>query len=147
MDYKIIEKVAVYKHIDDKHYTEQEIMKLDDTSSEFIEDKRINGLWKCVGIIDDKDDFDLSKIDKNGVISRLSFFPDGNANVTFNNDVSRSISYTKGFVKDFCIKGTMCAYEIKSINDKDYLIIEWKSGDYVFGGFISCYYVFEKVDM
>jgi len=34
-----------------------------------------------------------------------------------------------------------CAYEIKIFEDKEYLIIEWKSGDYRFGGRESSYYV------
>lgn len=141
------EKIAVYEKIDDKHYTLDEIMNLDDTDIDFVEDKRINGLWNCLGIIDNKDNFNLSDIDKNGIINHLSFFPNGDGNITFKSNNSRSISYTNGFIKDLCIKGTLCAYEIKKINDKDYLIVEWKSGDYVFGGFINCYYVFEKINI
>lgn len=141
------EKIAVYEKVDDNHYTIDEIKILDDTNVSFVEDKRINGLWTCIGIIDNKEEFNLANIIKTGIINNLSFFPNGNATVTFNDNNSRSISYTKGFVKDFCARGTMCAYEINSINDKDYLVIEWKSGDYIFGGFISCNYVFEKVNL
>ena len=36
-------------------------------------------------------------------------------------------------------------YEIKKIKNKDYLIMEWKSGDYIFGGYIHGSYVFEKI--
>ena len=140
------EKVAVYEKIDDKHYTKEDIMNLDDTDVPFVEDKRIIGLWNCLGTIDADVEFDLSNIDEGGIINHLSFFPNGDANVTFSDNFSKSISYTKGFVKEFCIGGTMCAYEIKEIDNKDYLIIEWKSGDYVYGGYIACKYVFEKID-
>lgn len=115
-----------------------------DTCVKFIEDKRINGLWNCLGIIENKEDFNLINVDKDGIINNLSFFSNGDVNATHNNGYSKSISYTYGFVKDFYIKGTMCAYEIQKVNEKDCLIIEWKSGDYVFDGFISCYYVFKK---
>ena len=37
-----------------------------------------------------------------------------------------------------------CEYEIKTIDGKDYMIIEWKSGDYRYGGYDTNYYVFIK---
>ena len=141
------EKVAAYEKINDKNYTIDEIMNLDNTDVPFIEDKKVNGLWNSIGTIKNKENFKLSDIRDNGILKRLSVFPKGEANITFNNDNSRSISYTKGVIKDLCVKGTMCSYEIKTIENKDYLIVEWKSGDYVFGGFVNCYYVFEKIDI
>ncbi len=33
----------------------------------------------------------------------------------------------------------------EKIKNKDYLILEWKSGDYIFGGYIHGSYVFEKI--
>ncbi len=140
-------KIAIYEKVDDKHYTTEEIMHLDNTDVPFVEDIKLVGLWKSLGIVENKDNFNLLNIDSDGIINHLSFFPNGEGNITFNSNNSRSISYTNGFVKDLCIKGTMCAYEIKKIEEKDYLIIEWKSGDYVFGGFINCYYVFEKINI
>ena len=35
--------------------------------------------------------------------------------------------------------------EIKTIKDDDYLIMEWKSGDYIFGGFVAGKYVFKRI--
>ncbi len=37
---------------------------------------------------------------------------------------------------------TACAYEIVTVGDMDYMIIEWKSGDYLWGGYDTDYYVF-----
>ena len=37
-----------------------------------------------------------------------------------------------------------CAYEIKEFDGKEYLIIEWKSGDYRYGGRESSYYVMTR---
>lgn len=140
-------KIAIYEKIDDKHYSKEEIMNLDDTNVPFIEDKELVGLWNSIGVIRDKENFNIDDIDsKNTIIKNLSVFPTSDANLTFTNNNSRSIYYTKDYIKDLCFKDTMCAYEIRKVNNKDYLIVEWKSGDYVFGGFISCYYVFEKVN-
>ena len=35
-----------------------------------------------------------------------------------------------------------CEYEIRVVDGKEYMIIEWKSGDYRFGGYDTNYYVF-----
>ena len=37
-----------------------------------------------------------------------------------------------------------CAYEIKEFGGREYLIIEWKSGDYRYGGRESSYYVMTR---
>ena len=37
-----------------------------------------------------------------------------------------------------------CAYEIRRTHGKDFLILEWKSGDYRWGGFDTDYYVFTR---
>ena len=52
-------------------------------------------------------------------------------------------SWTKGYVLRK-YNQTACAYEIVHENGSDYMIIEWKSGDWRFGGFDTDYYVFEK---
>jgi hypothetical protein len=36
------------------------------------------------------------------------------------------------------------AYSVKNINGKDYLFVEWKSGDYTFGGRKPYWYVFVR---
>ena len=141
------EKIAVYEKIDDKHYTIDEIRKVDNTDVPFEEDEKLNGLWTCLGTVSDKTNFKLEEVEVGGIIKRLAFFPNGDATITFDDDAAKSTSYTKGFIKDFCIKDTMCSYEIKNVDDKEILVVEWKSGDYVFGGFVCCYYVFEKINI
>ena len=37
-----------------------------------------------------------------------------------------------------------CEYEIRTVDGVDYLIVEWKSGDYRWGGFDTNYYVFVR---
>ncbi|MBQ6787425.1 MAG: hypothetical protein IJO85_06860 [Lachnospiraceae bacterium] len=53
----------------------------------------------------------------------------------------------KGWTKGFVLRkwnSCACAYEIRTVDDRDYLIIEWKSGDYRWGGFDTDYYVFVR---
>lgn len=52
-------------------------------------------------------------------------------------------SWTKGYVLKH-YNHTACAYEIVTIDGMDYMIIEWKSGDYRWGGFDTDYYVFVR---
>lgn len=40
---------------------------------------------------------------------------------------------------------TACAYEIKHISGTEYLFIEWKSGDYRWGGFDTDFYVLTRM--
>ena len=37
-----------------------------------------------------------------------------------------------------------CEYEIRPVDGMDYLLIEWKSGDYRWGGFDTNYYIFVR---
>ena len=50
------------------------------------------------------------------------------------------------FIINLILPDTLCKYTYQKILGKQYLIIEWKSGDYVFGKFINGYYVLEKND-
>ena len=140
------EKVAIYEKVDSNHYTVEEIMIKDNTDVLFTQDNELVGLWNCVGLCDKLNDFDPKNMEtENLFLKNLSVFPNGNISLTFYNDKSKVISYTKGYIKNLCFDNTMCAYKIEKVNNKEYLIVEWKSGDYVFGGYVNCCYVFEKV--
>lgn len=140
------EKVAIYEKVDSNHYTVEEIMIKDNTDVPFVEDNELVGLWNCVGLVDELNDFDSKNMEtENLFLKNLSVFPNENISLTFYNDKSKVISYTKGYIKNLCFDNTMCAYKIEKVNNKEYLIVEWKSGDYVFGGHVNCCYVFEKV--
>ena len=55
------------------------------------------------------------------------------------------ICWTKGYLLKKW-NSTACAYEIRNSDGRDYLIMDWKSGDYRWGGMDTDYYVFQKVD-
>lgn len=54
---------------------------------------------------------------------------------------TNTVNWTKGTLLEKNNK-LAPAYEMKIINGKEYLFIEWKSGDYQFGGRKPYYYVF-----
>ena len=75
----------------------------------------------------------------------MSFLPDGDVYINYlGNDFVKQARFTKGYIIDFCLPDTLSKYIIKEIDGKTYLIIEWKSGDYVYGGIINGNYVLVK---
>ena len=52
-------------------------------------------------------------------------------------------TWTRGYVLRKW-NSTACAYEIRVIDDTPYLFIEWKSGDYIWGGREPHQYVFVR---
>lgn len=54
-----------------------------------------------------------------------------------------TLEWTKGILLDKHVELAEF-YEFKTIDGHDYLFIEWKSGDYVFGGHTPKYYVFKR---
>ena len=52
-------------------------------------------------------------------------------------------TWTKGFVLRKW-NHTACAYQLCQIDGVEYLFVEWKSGDYTYGGLEPQYYVFTR---
>ena len=71
--------------------------------------------------------------------------PEGRAVYKFDRELNPfySVEWTKGMIPDKHLL-TNSAYEIKTINGKEYLFSEWKSGDYIYGSRVNGYYVFEN---
>ncbi len=140
-------KVAVYKKIDDTIYTIKDIEKKDDIFVPFVKDTKLIGFWECIDFINRKEEFSvLDKSNQNLPLKQLIITPDNKVIVDYG-DVVRNTIYTKGYIINLCLENMLCQYEYRSINGKCYLIIEWKSGDYVYGGMINGYYVLGKTEM
>lgn len=141
-------KIAVYKKIDNKEYKAEDIRIKDDINLEFIEDKNIIGFWKSIDCIFNKDNFNPEAKQYPGelYLTDISVSPDAKVTISFSDGKVKKSSYTNGCIYNLCYDDTACKYELKTVGNKDYMIIEWKSGDYVFGGFVVCYYVLEKMN-
>lgn len=141
-------KIAVYKKIDDKEYNSEDIRIRDDINLEFTEDKNIIGFWKSIDCIFNKDNInpEVKQYPGELYLTDISISPDAKVTINFSDGKIKKSSYTKDYIYDLCYDDTACKYELKTVGDKEYMIIEWKSGDYVFGGFVVCYYVLEKMN-
>ena len=148
VDYKTqtVDCYAVYEKENDKEYTEADIMIYDDTNIDFVADKNVVGFWNSIDVVKEIEQFDPDKsFYKNKLfVLQSAFQPDGTLLVTYEgeNNVIK-ITYSKGVVINN-YKRTVSKYHIKKINGEDYLFVEWKSGDYIFGGKVNCYYVFKR---
>ncbi len=146
--------VALRK-IDSRRYTREEIARKDDVNKPFREDKRVIGRWRSCGFLSaaDKKDgrYDLAgmaeKPQGSGLYFREITFSEGGHCTSLYGDERISGDEMQTWTKGYVLRkwnSTACAYEIKSIDGREYMIMEWKSGDYRWGGFDSDYYVFVK---
>ena len=80
------------------------------------------------------------------LLDKLIFDYNGKVDVSYTCGKMFTTNYTKDYVINLILPDTLCKYTYEEILEKKYLIIEWKSGDYVFGRVINGYYVLEKID-
>lgn len=137
---------VVLKQIDNRHYTKNEIARKDNINLPFRNDEIIIGKWKAVDFIATKEEFSTTRRKNNLYFKEVTFFGGGKCSVLFDNEIiseNEQICRTKGYMLKKW-NHTACAYEIRNIDDTDYLIMEWKSGDYRWGGMDTDYYVFMR---
>ncbi len=142
--------VLVLRQIDNNAYSVNEFARKDNIDMPFVDDATVIGKWKAVGFCKTKDDFVPDKCTNNDRLffASVEFKPLGEiiSYYGFGDKVisSRDMQeWTKGFVLRKWNE-TACAYEMIKANGKDHLIMEWKSGDYLYGGFDTDYYVFVR---
>ena len=142
--------IATYKKINNKEYTIDEIRIKDNIDIPFIEDKKIIGNWKTIDFIKNKETFNpKERYYKDKLfLDKIIITNDNDCIRTFNKQTgkdTKNIKYTKGYIINLCCSNTKSKYEIIDKNNKQYLIVEWKSGDYIYGNMINGYYVLENI--
>ncbi|GLC31314.1 M56 family metallopeptidase [Clostridium omnivorum] len=113
---------------------------IDNINVQFIEDKEVLGNWESIDFVPSIESFNLDKNYWNKEI--LNF------NIQFNRDGSTQnswLTWTKGLIMHHGDK-TASKYYIKEIEGNKYLFMEWKSGDYIYRGEITGYYVLKKAN-
>lgn len=140
-------KTCIYKRVDNHKYKQDEILVKDDINFDFEEDEKVIGIWQSIDVVNNPEMFDPNKkFWKNKLfVNKIAFYPDGVVTFTINDDSTRTSRYSKNKIVAFISEDTYSKYTYKKIEDDEYLIVEWKSGDYAYGKMINCYYVFKKV--
>lgn len=135
------------RRIDSKHYTRDEIARTDRIDLPFEDDPRVIGKWVATDFIRAKADFTAENPHREKsrlYFKEIEFRENGECISVYGEETIRGDSmqtWTKGAVLRKWNR-TACAYEIRTVNGRDFLIVEWKSGDYRYGGFDTDYYVF-----
>lgn len=136
----------VFTKSNSKEYSEDEIARKDIVDIPFVLDDEAVGFWKAYDFIsyEDKNNLCLSEKNKELFVTALSLSPNGEAIMEFNNGRVSKICWTKNNIISKN-DSTSSNYIIKQIENETYLIMDWKSGDYIYGGKIYGCYVFKKV--
>ena len=143
-------KRLLLRKLDGEHYTKDAIARKDNIDYPFINDTSVLGKWKSVAYLAHKEEFvpegSDENVPENLYYKEIEFFENGHVNSVYGEELISGDNmqvWTKGYVlRKF--NSTACAYEIRKVHGREYLIIEWKSGDYRWGGRETDYYVFVK---
>ncbi len=137
----------VLRQIDNNSYSAESIARKDNIDLPFVDDERIIGKWKVFGYCTDKESFSPENCKKDATyFSDIEFKAKGEVISKYGEEIisGRDMQeWTKGYILRKWNKSA-CGYEIRLVNGVEYLIIEWKSGDYRWGGFDTDYYVFVR---
>ena len=143
-----ITTLLVLRQLDTKHYAASELARKDNINIPFANDETVIGKWKAIGFAECKQDFSPEKTATGFTpyFKEIEFLANGECISVYGDEIISGKDmqeWTNGYVLRKW-NSSACAYEIKNIDGKEYLFIEWKSGDYRWGGFDTDYYVFER---
>lgn len=140
---------AVYKKENSKAYKNNDIRIVDNINIPFVPQSEAVGFWKTVDYVRDYSNYNPQQKhcenEADLFLKCYNLSPDGTAIITFNDGCAQQIKWSKNVILNQFME-TASAFEIKNINEKKYMFVEWKSGDYTFGGKVSVYYVLEKIE-
>ncbi len=141
--------VTVLKKKDDIRYTLDMITKKDNLDMPFEDDPAVIGSWKSVGFIKTGKELseDCIDRDRSWFFSKIVFKQDGHADTVIGGKLitgDDKQTWTKGYLLRK-YNSNACAYIITELCGMEYLVIEWKSGDYRWGALESDHYIFERL--
>ncbi len=130
----------VLRQLDRRAYTREEIARRDNINLPFENDERVLGKWYAHSMFRDRKAFDPDKPQVQMFWRSVEFRENGGLTKYFG---ERAIpgSWTRGHVLD-PLEQLDAAYHIEEIDGTEYLIVEWKNGDYIYGGYLAGYYAF-----
>jgi len=143
-----VETAFVLRKLDSRRYSLPELARTDDMCLPFEDDESVIGRWNACDFVYSKESFDPEMECKKPLLySSIEFFAEGAVRSVFTNghavEARGMQEWTRGYLLRKWTKSA-CAYEIRQINGREYLFLEWKSGDYIYGGRDTNYYVFER---
>lgn len=121
-------------------YSHQDIGRHDDINLAFVPDDKVVGKWSSVACVWSPEEFMGATTEQPLWLRSVEFVADGSAVRDYDGEVWQE-RWTKGALIDER-RATVSHYFFEERNGKEYLFIEWKTGNYVYGGFPPSFYVF-----
>lgn len=146
----------VFRKTDSKKYRKEDIGNKDEIPELPANDTSVLGHWDVCALVRDIEAFqpqeNCSLIPYEGLFWRSAeFLPEGTIRNSFKNSETGRITTDEPhlwrWVNGHVILNTrpcVSKYVIKEINDTEYLFVQWKSGDYVYGKRKPDWYVFRR---
>lgn len=139
--------IWVFKKVSSNHFTANEVCRTDNTDLPFIDDKEVSGKWTVRDFVKNISDFSPNSQncpEEHLYFKTVNFEPNGYCTLTYmNKRTAYNINWTNGSLIYIREKKTE-NYSLLNIEGKQYLFIQWKNGDYIYGGVKPWYYVFER---
>ena len=137
------EITLIFNKVDNKQYKVKEIERKDNTDLEFVLDEKVVGSFVAVDYISIENKENYTPSNKDDLFLKgLTLTNNGECFKEYSNGRIDKIKWTK----DYILSTTLASnYIIKDIDNERYLIMDWKSGDYVYGGKVYGCYVFKLV--
>lgn len=130
------------------------IKRTDNIKYTFESDSKVLGSWSVVDYVKEIKDFKVNRPAENPedlYLVQLTFKEDGKINSVFREEGKLYAPqgrwhWTKGMVINPQDK-TASSYKVQEIDGEEYMFMQWKSGDYIYGRLEEpYYYVFKKAD-
>ena len=137
------EITLIFGKVDNKEYKVEEIERKDNTDLGFVLDENAVGSFVAVDYIsvENKENYIPGKKD-NLFLKGLTLTSNGECFKEYSNGRIDKIKWTRDYILSTSLASQ---YIIKDIDNERYLIMDWKSGDYVYGGKVYGCYVFKLV--
>jgi len=135
-------KTEVFIKVSNHHYDKQTLGNHDNIDMPFVCDAHVLGKWHSVGFVDKIENYSPNQEAENLYLKSIEFFPDGTAKQEYM-DSEWNDRWTTGFLLNLH-RTTAAAYEIRVVDDTEYLFLEWKMGNYIYGGMKPDIYVFSR---
>lgn len=144
--------LIVLEQLDHKWWSKNEIRHKDELSDCYIEDSEVIGTWKVADVVRTLEDFKPDCYNATWCPKDKLFFRElrleegGYCWVRYLDKELESpiLNWTKGAIQN-TVASISEKYIRKIIDGTEYLLVEWKSGDYTYNRELPWYYVFTRV--
>ncbi|MBQ8397361.1 MAG: MerR family transcriptional regulator [Clostridia bacterium] len=137
--------IWVYEKRDSVARTADGLRRRDNIDLPYLPDEAVLGAWRVHDFVISLDQFDPDKpfwAKDDLFFTNLVFLEGGKTRYTTKNGVSEP-RWTKGTIL-IEHEEVAEAYELRTIGGREYLFVEWKTGDYTYGGGRVYWYIFVR---